>query len=87
MTLTLLSPALVLSTVIATAYAALCHLLWGRRARELPIYWLGALLGFGLGQFAGRLLNLKLLHLGDVYFLEGSLVCWLFLLLAKWLKT
>ncbi|MBC7264621.1 MAG: hypothetical protein H5T64_09760 [Chloroflexi bacterium] len=86
MTPAFLSPALVLSIVIATAYAALFHLLWGKRAQELPIYWLGALLGFGLGQLVGRLLNPRLLHLGDVYFLEGSALCWLFLLLVKWLK-
>lgn len=86
MTSIFLSPALTLSIVMATAYAALFHLLWGRKARELPIYWAGALLGFGLGQLVGRLLSLGLLRLGDIYFLEGSLLCWLFLLLVRWLQ-
>ena len=43
-------PLLVLSLVIATLYSALFHLLWGRTLKQLFIYWLAAIVGFGIGQ-------------------------------------
>ena len=38
-------PATLLLFLIATASAALAHLLWGRRLIQLPIFWMAALAG------------------------------------------
>ena len=40
---------LVLSVVIATVYAAVSRLIWGKGSRDLLIYWIAALVGFGVG--------------------------------------
>ena len=40
-----MSPASLLLFLIATASAALAHLLWGRRWLQLPPFWLAAFAG------------------------------------------
>jgi hypothetical protein len=40
-----MSPALLLLLLIATASAALAHLLWGRRWVQIPVFLLAALAG------------------------------------------
>src|SRR6266550_2793863 len=40
-----MSPASLLLFLIATASAALAHLLWGRRWLQLPLFWLAAFAG------------------------------------------
>ena len=77
------SPAFALSLVLASLYAVLFHLLWGKRLRELPLYLLAALIGFGLGQALAGILSTQFLMIGDVHLLEGSVACWLLLLVAR----
>jgi hypothetical protein len=81
------SPALVLSVVLAGIYVALFHLLWGQSAAQLARYGLIGLLGFGLGQLLARVLGSRLLMIGEVHLLEGTFVCWACLLIAKRLKV
>ncbi|HID86073.1 MAG TPA: hypothetical protein EYP55_01690 [Anaerolineae bacterium] len=82
-----LSPALILSLVLAGIYAALFHLLWGQSAAQLARYGLIGLLGFGLGQLLAGALGSRLLMIGQVHLLEGTLVCWACLFIAKRLKV
>jgi hypothetical protein len=84
--LSLSSPALVLSIIIASAYGALFHVWRGETAKDLLIYLAAGLVGFGLGQLAGNTLGLGILMIGQVHVVEASLMCWLVLLIAKWLK-
>jgi hypothetical protein len=84
--LSLFSPALVLSIIIASAYGALFHVWKGETARDLLIYLAAGLVGFGLGQLAGNTLGLGIFMIGQVHVVEGSLMCWLVLFIAKWLK-
>ncbi len=80
------SPPLVLSIVLASIYSALFHLWQGHGVKELALYWIAALSGFGLGQLASYSLGLNVLMIGQIHVLEGTLVCWLFLFAVKWLK-
>jgi hypothetical protein len=80
------SPALVLSIIIASAYGALFHVWKGRTAKDLLIYLAAGLIGFGLGQLAGHTLGLGIFMIGQVHVVEASLICWLILFIAKWLK-
>ena len=84
--MSLFSPALVLSIIIASAYGALFHVWKGETARDLLIYLAAGLVGFGLGQLAGNTLGLGIFMIGQVHVVEGSLMCWLVLFIAKWLK-
>lgn len=86
----LLSPALLLSLVIALLYAALFHLWQGRTLRDLGIFALAALAGFAVGQEVGQLLYGPLLKwqlVGQVHVLVASLFTWLALFIAKRLKV
>jgi thiamine transporter ThiT len=80
------APALILSLVLATAYAAAFHLWQGRSLRDLVFYWLAAVVGFASGQVAGYLLGLIPWTIGQVRIVEASLVAFLFLFIARWLR-
>ncbi|MGA9350050.1 MAG: hypothetical protein WBW48_14775 [Anaerolineae bacterium] len=83
----LLSPPLVLSLVIAGAYAAFFNLWQKGSAKDLLLYLVVCWLGFGIGELAGDFLGLDVLIIGQIHVLEGTLGSWLLLLLAKWLRA
>lgn len=80
------SPPLVLSIVIASAYGALFHVWKGKTVQDLLIYLVAGLVGFGLGQLVGHTLGLGIFMIGQIHVVEASLICWLVLFIAKWLK-
>jgi hypothetical protein len=84
--LSLSSPALILSIIMASAYGALFHVWKGETAQDLLIYLAAGLVGFGLGQLVGNTLDLGIFMIGQVHAVEASLICWLILFIAKWLK-
>lgn len=81
------SPVFLFGSTVATAWAAIFHLLLGKKWRELVLYWFAALVGFAIGQAVGNALDLDILLLGQVRLLEGSLACWLAMLVAKCFKV
>jgi len=84
--LSLSSPALVLSIIMASAYGALFHVWKGETAQDLLIYLAAGLVGFGLGQLVSNTLGLGIFMIGQIHVVEASLICWLILFIAKWLK-
>jgi hypothetical protein len=80
------APALIMSLVLATAYAAAFHLWQGRSMRDLLFYWLAAVVGFASGQVAGYLLDFVPWTIGQVHIIEATLVALLFLFIARWLR-
>ena len=84
--MSLSSPALVLSIIVASAYGALFHVWKGKTAKDLLVYLAAGLVGFGLGQLAGDTLRLGIFTIGQIHVIEASLMCWLILFIAKWLK-
>lgn len=83
----LLSPPLVLSLIIASAYAALFNLWQGGSAKDLLLYLLACWLGFGIGELAGDLLGLDVLMIGQIHVMEGTIGAWLLLLVVRWLRV
>ena len=81
------SPPLVFSVVLVSIYATLFHLWRGKTLKDLLLYWLAALLGFGLGQIIGNSLGFDVLMIGQVHVVEATLISWLFLEVARWLKV
>lgn len=84
---TFFSPPLVLSLIIASAYAAVFNLWQGGSAKDLLLYLLACWLGFGIGELAADLLDVDILMIGEIHVLEGTIGAWLLLLLAKWLRV
>lgn len=69
----LLNPLFLVSVLLSIGYAALFHLWSGRNLRDLVVYLIAAVVGFALGQWAGRSLQADLLRIGQLYFLEATL--------------
>lgn len=83
----LLSPPLVLSLIIASAYAAI-FTLWQRGStRDLLIYLLTCWLGFAIGELIGDAVGLDILMIGQIHVVEGTFGSILLLFLAKWLRA
>jgi len=83
----LLSPPLILSLIIASAYAAFFNLWQGGSARDLLIYLLACWLGFAIGELVGDFVGLDILMIGEIHILEGTFGSLLLLFLSKWLKA
>lgn len=77
--------ALILGFLVASAYAAVFHLIIGGSIRRLIVYLIAAWVGFAIGQFVGTLFNVDLFKLGTLHLLSASLGAWAALLLAWWL--
>jgi hypothetical protein len=82
----LISPALVLSALVAGAYAAVFNLWRNGSPRDLAFYLVAAWAGFALGQAAGWLIGLDWGMIGSVHMIEGTLFAWLLLFLMSWLR-
>jgi uncharacterized membrane protein YeaQ/YmgE (transglycosylase-associated protein family) len=82
----LLSPPLVLSLVIAGAYAAFFNLWQKGSAKDLLLYLVVCWLGFAIGELVGDFLGLDILMIGEIHVLEGTIGALVLLFLAKWLK-
>ncbi len=84
--MSLISPGLAFSVLLATAYGALFHLLRGGGYGRLISYLLAAWAGFGLGQIAGWLGGWEWAMIGQVHILEGTLGSVLLMVIVHWLS-
>jgi hypothetical protein len=78
-------PSLVFALLLVSIYAAAYHLWKGRRLRDLPLYWLAAVLGFAAGHLAGVMLTLVPWTIGQIQIFEATAGAFLFLILIHWL--
>ncbi|HNP71880.1 MAG TPA: hypothetical protein PLO33_05450 [Kouleothrix sp.] len=82
-----MSPALLLLFLLASASAALAHVLWGRRLLQLPIFWLAACAGCLIAYALGLRLPLALPAPAGVPVLEAVLGAWILLIVASRLRV
>ena len=80
-------PYLLLSFLLGGIYGALFHFWQGKTIRDLVIYFLTGIIGFGLGQMLGNLLELNIFLIGPLHIVEATFVSWLSLFMMKWLKV
>ena len=80
-------PYLLLSFLLGGIYGALFHFWQGKTIRDLVIYFLTGIIGFGLGQALGNLLELNIFLIGPLHIVEATFVSWLSLFMMKWLKV
>ena len=81
-----LSPAFVLSAILAAAYGCGFHLWVGKTPLELGLYLVASGLGFASGQIVGDRTGCEWLMLGQVHLLEATIGSMTLLLLARWLR-
>jgi hypothetical protein len=79
------TPALILSLMLASAYAVLFYLWRGWGLRSLVLLWVASLAGFVAGQLLGEMWELVPWTIGAVHVVEATVVSLLFLVLARWL--
>jgi hypothetical protein len=82
-----IAPAAVLILLIATACAALAHVLLGRAWRQLPIFWLTAVVGCLIAYGLRLRFPLDLPTPADVPILESVLMAWLLLIFVSRLRV
>lgn len=82
-----MSPAPLLLFLLATASAALAHLLWGRRWLQLPVFWLAAFAGALIVYALGLRLPIRLPEPAGVPVLEVVLGAWIMLIIASRLRV
>ncbi len=80
------SPALLLSLLLASAYAAGFALLFARNLSDLLALWVAALVGFAIGQWVGVSLSWFPWNIGMIHVLEATLGALLCMSLVRWLK-
>lgn len=80
-------PYLLLSFLLGGIYGALFHFWQGKTIRDLVIYFLTGIIGFGLGQVLGNLLGLNIFLIGSLHIVEATIASWLSLFVMKWLKV
>ncbi len=83
--MSLISPGLALSALLATAYGAAFHLLRGGDYGRLARYMLAAWAGFALGQVAAWLAGWEFAMIGEVHVVEGTLGSLLLMVIVHWL--
>ena len=83
----LLSPSLVFSVLLASLYGAIFHFIWGKKWRDLALYWAAAIVGFGIAQAIFGLLNFSVYMIGEVRIVESTILSWCCLFIARWLKV
>ena len=81
------SPMFPVISALATVWAMIFHLVAGKRWTDLILYWFVGLIGFAVGQAMADVLGIRWLLLGQVHLIEGSLGCWVAMLVARWLKV
>lgn len=81
------SPVFLVGSSLATLWAAMFHLFWGKRFADLVFSWFIALIGFAVGQAMAEVLNVSWMLVGQVHVVEGTCACWIAMLVARWLKV
>ena len=85
--MSLISPGLALSALVATAYGAAFHLWRGGGTGVLLRYLIAAWAGFAAGQVVGWLGGWEFLMLGQVHVLEGTLGSLVLMFIMSWLAA
>jgi hypothetical protein len=80
------TPALLASIVLASTYAGLFFLWQGHGFRDLLFFWLAALVGFASGHLVGANWGFIPWTVGQIHFIEASLMAFLFLAIARLLR-
>lgn len=68
-----MSPALLLSALLSTAYGAVFHLWRGGDVRRLMVFVVAAWIGFGVGQLLGALIGWPAGRIGEVHVVLASI--------------
>jgi hypothetical protein len=69
-----MSPSIILGFVLGSLYGLIFFIIFGQGWFRFTIYWVISVVGFFLGQWIGGLLGLAVFNVGEVHFVEGTVV-------------
>ena len=78
-----MSPGLLLSALLSTAYGAAFHLWRGGDVRRLGVFLISAWIGFGVGQLIGSLLGWSGGQIGEVHVVAATIGSFIGLLVVN----
>lgn len=81
-----MAPAAVLSLIIGGIYSALFHLMYGRTLKDLAIFSIAGIVGFGVGQAIAVIFDWQFFSIGTLHIFEATAMCWLALYLIRWIR-
>ena len=79
-------PYLLLSLILGGIYGTIFHLWRGKSVKDLVIYLITGIIGFIIGQALGNLLGLRIFLIGPLHIIEATVISWVSLFVAQWLK-
>ena len=79
-------PYILISLLLGGTYGTLFHLWRGKNLRDLVIYFLAGIIGFGFGQGLANLMGFNLLLIGPLHIIEATIASWVSLFVIQWLK-
>lgn len=79
-------PYLLLSVLLGATYGTIFHLWRGQTLRDLMIYFLAGIIGFGVGQGVANLMDFNFLLVGPLHIVEATVASWAVLFIVQWLK-
>jgi uncharacterized membrane protein YeaQ/YmgE (transglycosylase-associated protein family) len=82
----MIPPYLLLLLILGAIYGIMFHLWRGKTFKDLAIYLVAGIIGFIIGQAIGNLLGLQFFSIGPLHIVAGTLLSWLSLFVAQWLK-
>ena len=72
--------------LLATIYGTIFYIWQGQQLIDLALYLLVSIVGLTVGQLLGLTFALDFIMIGPLYIVEGSIISWLSLFVARWLK-
>lgn len=81
------TPPTFLILVLASIYSLIFYLFGGRGLRQLFLFWIGAVIGFFLGDLIAVATGLSLFRIGQVHLDLGSIVSWAAMFLVRRLQS
>ena len=79
-------PYLLLSLILGGIYGTIFHLWRGKSVKDLVIYLITGIIVFIIGQALGNLLGLRIFLIGPLHIIEATVISWISLFVAQWLK-
>ncbi|MDM8526941.1 hypothetical protein QUF58_01910 [Anaerolineales bacterium HSG24] len=79
-------PYILFGLVLAAIYGTIFYIWQGQQLIDLVLYLLVALVGLAVGQLLGLTFAFDFVMIGPLYIVEGTVISWLSLFAARWLK-
>ncbi|MDM8521684.1 hypothetical protein QUF64_16695 [Anaerolineales bacterium HSG6] len=79
-------PYFLFGLLLATIYGTIFYIWQGQQLLDLVLYLLVSIVGLAVGQLLGLSFAFDYIVIGPLYIVEGTVISWSSLFVARWLK-